>query len=82
MFLSSSPFSLPMPPHPPPPSDDADACKREACALQRCLKHRGFDARRCVDAVAALRRCCAAGRLGVSVHCPASEAGWAGRGLD
>jgi len=62
-------------PAPPPPADD---CKREACALQKCLSRRAFDATRCVAAVDALRRCCGAGRLGVSVHCPASEAGWKG----
>lgn len=62
---------------PTPPADDSDACKRHACALQRCLKRHSFDAAKCVAAVDALRACCAVGgRLGVSVHCPATEAGW------
>lgn len=60
-----------------PDADPADACKRHACDLQRCLKRHSFDAAKCGAVVDALKACCAVdGRMGVSVHCPASAAGW------
>lgn len=66
----------------PPPTPRSD-CRREACAIQACLKRRSFDATRCGDAIATLRACC--GRLPPgtdNVHCPLDNAaGWgAGRG--
>lgn len=59
---------------PPPLLPD---CKKEACAIQACLKRRSFDAARCGDAVAALKACCGRLEPGASVHCPADNAsGW------
>lgn len=45
-----------------------NACKKQACAIQTCLKRNNYQVERCQTVVAKLRECCR-GYEELSVHC-------------
>jgi hypothetical protein len=52
----------------PEAQKDTKTCKKEACAIQTCLKNNDYQQQMCSAAVKALVECCRKS-IGPNVHC-------------
>jgi hypothetical protein len=54
-----------------PPDHEVHACRKRACAIQKCLASSGYDMKACAFEIEALRQCCEKAYAVNSLHCAA-----------